>query len=174
MPLRLVDKGASKDLPLLVTGAEVTMYSLRQATDADYEFLYALHVAAMQTYITATWGWNETWQREYFEKKWNPIKQRIIQVAGEDAGVLVTGWRPEGFFLELIELLPQYQGCGVGTAVIHDLQAMAAKQGYDIYLHVLKSNQPARRLYERLDFRMIEEREERFVMIWEPTHKKNV
>jgi len=144
------------------------MYTLRQATDEDYDFLYALHVAAMKDYIAATWGWHEAWQQEYFAKKWNPLRQRIIQVDGTDAGVLVTGWRTEGFFLELIELLPAYQGRGVGTAVIHDLQTMATKQGYAIHLHVLKANQPARRLYERLGFHSIEEREERFVMAWTP------
>lgn len=144
------------------------MVTLRQATEKDKEFLYQLHVAAMGEYIEATWGWHETWQREYFNRKWDPLPRKIIRVNGQDAGVLVVRWEPDRFFIELIELLPVYQGYGVGTAVIRDIQQRASKQHLPITLHVLKANKPARRLYERLGFRITEEREERYVMTWLP------
>lgn len=144
------------------------MYTLRQATEKDKEFLYQLHVAAMGEYIEATWGWHETWQREYFNRKLDPLPRKIIQVQGQDAGVLVVRWEPDRFFIELIELLPMYQGHGVGTAVIRHIQQRASEQHLPITLHVLKANKPARQLYQRLDFRITEEREERFVMTWLP------
>ncbi len=144
------------------------MYTLRQAMEKDKEFLYQLHAAAMGEYVAATWGWYEDWQREYFNRKWDPTPRQIIQLNGQDAGVCVVQWKPEGFFLELIELLPLYQGRGVGTAVIRDIQQRANKQHLPVTLHVLKANYPARRLYERLGFRITEERAERYVMTWLP------
>lgn len=144
-------------------------YVLRQAGDQDHDFLYQLHVAAMQPYIAATWGWHEDWQREYFDRKWNPTACQIIQIHGQDAGVLVVHWQEKTGVLELIELLPDFQHHGVGTAVIHDLQQQARARHLPLALHVLKANQAAHQLYERLGFTVSEERPDRFVMIWQET-----
>lgn len=144
------------------------MYSLRPATEADYEFLYRLHVAAMGEYVAATWGWEESWQREYFDKKWDPRGRRVIQVNGRDAGVLVVSWRSDEIYLELIELLPIYQGRGVGTVVLQDLIARSREQRLPLVLHVLTVNEPARRLYRRLGFHVVEEEEHRYKMVRVP------
>jgi ribosomal protein S18 acetylase RimI-like enzyme len=140
-------------------------YSLRPATEDDYEFLYHLHAAAMGEYVAATWGWEESWQREYFAEKWDPSKRQIIQVNGRDAGVLVVSWRSDEIYLELIELLPIYQGRGVGTAVLQDLIARSREQQLPLVLHVLKANKPARRLYQRLGFHVVAEEEVRYKMV---------
>ncbi len=41
-------------------------YSLRPATDDDYEFLYQLHAATIKPAVEATWGWDEVCQQERF------------------------------------------------------------------------------------------------------------
>lgn len=92
--------------------ARANMYTLRQAEQADYDFLYHLHKETMQAYVEATWGWNEEWQREYFDRKWDPCRRQIIQVNGRDAGVLVVDNRQGEHYLGLIELLPEFQGAG--------------------------------------------------------------
>jgi hypothetical protein len=43
----------------------------------------------MKEYIAAIWGWEKSWQCEYFQAKWDPQKRKIIQIEGQDAGVLV-------------------------------------------------------------------------------------
>ncbi len=149
-------------------------YTLRPAVEQDHDFLYQLHVAAMQTYIASMWSWHEEWQREYFDRKWNPAACQVIQVEGQDAGVLVMHWQENEGVLELIELLPEFQHHGVGTAVIHDLQQQAQARRLPITLHVLKTNEPARRLYERLGFVVQEERPERFVMVWHSQEQESV
>lgn len=140
------------------------MYTLRPATNADFEFLYQLHRAAMKAYIQATWGWEESWQRDYFQAKWEPSKRNIIQVEGQDAGVLVIEHREVEYYLGLIEILPEFQGQGVGTAVIQDFIAAAQAQNLPATLHVLKSNEPARQLYERLGFTLIAEEKHKYKM----------
>ena len=140
------------------------MYKLRPATQSDYEFLYQLHRLTMKEYIEETWGWEESWQRDYFQAKWNPAKRQIIQVNSQDAGVLVIEKREQELYLGLIEVLPEFQGCGVGTAVIHDFIAAAQAQDCLATLHVLKSNDKARRLYERLGFVISVDEEHKFKM----------
>ena len=43
----------------------MTPVALRPATPAGSEFRYQLHMAAMRSYATETWGWDEHVQREY-------------------------------------------------------------------------------------------------------------
>jgi len=143
------------------------MVKLRPATNADFEFLYQLHRDTMKEYIETTWGWEENWQRDYFQAKWEPAKRQIIQVDGQDAGVLVIENRDGTHYLGLIEILPAFQGQGVGTAVIQEFLASAKAQNLPAILHVLKSNDPARKLYERLGFTIIAEEENKYKMMAE-------
>lgn len=142
------------------------MVTLRQATHADYDFLYNLHVAAMRPYIEAIWGWHEAWQREYFDRKFDPAPRRIICLNNKEIGVVVVEERSNALYLALIELLPAYQGRGIGTRLVGDLQAQARARNLPLTLHVLKSNHPARRLYERLGFVIVDEEEVRYKMAY--------
>ena len=144
------------------------MYAFRQATDNDYDFLFALHRTTMREYIEPIWGWHEDWQEEYFRKKFDPRKRQIIVVNGEDAGVLVVEERLNEIYIGLIELLPKFQGSGVGTAILNDLKNKAAGQNAHLSLHVLNTNIKARRLYERFGFRAIYEESSRILMTYVP------
>ncbi len=144
------------------------MYTFRQATDRDFEFLFALHRESMRAYIEPIWGWHEEWQAEYFRQKFEPAGRRIIRIDGTDAGVLVVEERPGEMYIALIELLPKFQGRGVGTAIINRLKAEASDKGLSVSLHVLNTNKPARRLYERLGFRASSEEQYRIKMVCEP------
>ena len=140
-------------------------YTLRLATDDDYDFLYALHVAAIRPSVEATYGWDDAFQAEYFRSRWDPSKRQIICVNGVDIGTIKLEQRPKTIFLALIEIHPDYQGQGIGTALIRDVVADAHRRGLDVELHVLKTNPKAKRLYERLGFVITEERENRYVMV---------
>lgn len=142
--------------------------TLRQATTADYDFLYDLHRQAMRPYVDATWGWVEAWQEEYFRKKFDPAPRQIIQVAGQDIGVLVYEDKPDHRYLALLELLPAYQGRGIGTAVVKDLLQWADDHQMRLLLHVLKTNPRARQLYQRLGFVICGEEEIRWQMEYVP------
>ena len=142
-----------------------TNYSFRQATMDDYEFLYTLHVQALRPYVEKLWGWEETWQREYFECKFDPKNRKIIQIEDQDAGVLVVQQCEAQTYIALIEILPEFHGQGVGTAIIADLCSQAHERNQVVTLHVLRSNDPARRLYERLGFEVALEEEYRIKMI---------
>lgn len=143
-----------------------SMYTLRPATDDDYNFLYELHVASIRPSVEATWGWDDAFQAEYFRSRWDPANRQIICVNGVDIGMLkLEQHRPEAIFLALIEIHPGYQGQGIGTEVIRDVIGDAHRRGLDVELNVLKANPNAKRLYERLGFVITEERKDRYVMI---------
>jgi ribosomal protein S18 acetylase RimI-like enzyme len=139
-------------------------WDLRPATDADRDFLFDLHRLAMRDYVEALWGWDEGVQRRLFEERFASRPFQVIQASGEDIGVLQLQDRPEEVVLDLIELLPAWQGKGIGTAVIRSLFA----QGKAVSLRVLTSNPRAAALYERLGFRVVQRAPERLFMRADP------
>ncbi len=137
--------------------------SLRPATDDDQELLWDLHCSTLKPYVEQTWGWNEDFQRRYFKEHFNPSNSQVIQVDGEDGGVLTIDENQLGFILSNIELSPQYQGLGIGTSLISGLLEKASERGLPVSLRVLKIN-PARQLYLRLGFSVIGETETHYWM----------
>ena len=143
---------------------ETPDYTLRPATDADYDFLYQLHVATIRPSVEATWGWDDAFQQELFRSRWNPAKTQVVMVAGKEVGTLRLVENQDEIFLALIEIHPDHQNRGLGSTIIQDIFTKAHHRSFPVLLHILKANQGARRLYERLGFVIIETREERYVM----------
>lgn len=139
-------------------------WRLRPATDADREFLFDLHRQAMRDYVEPLWGWDDVVQRRLFDERFGSRPFQVIQANREDIGVLQLQDRPEEVVLDLIELLPAWQGKGIGTAVIRSLLA----QGKTVSLRGLTSNPRAAALYERLGFRVVRRMPERLFMRAEP------
>ena len=75
---------------------------------------------------------------------------------GSDIGWLMVLDAQDHVELEHLYLRPETQGRGIGTRIIQDLVAEARKGGREIRLSTARIN-PARRLYERLGFRVVDE-----------------
>jgi GNAT superfamily N-acetyltransferase len=127
-------------------------WRLRAATDGDREFLFDLHRTAMGGYIDAAFGWDDGAQQALFDESFDPDVYGVIQVDGEDAGVLVLKPSDTEIWLELIEILPQHRGKGLGTSVVESVLAQATATNKSVGLRVLQVNSSARSLYERLGF----------------------
>jgi GNAT superfamily N-acetyltransferase len=141
-------------------------WALRPAERDDEDFLFALHRDAMRSYVDATWGWDEEWQRANFAAIFAPARQAVI-VNGEtvprDVGrvSLTLHWRK--IFLRDIELLARERNDGVGTAIISAVLTLARESDRHVELRVLRCN-PAQRLYARLGFRVIDDDGARLTM----------
>lgn len=138
-------------------------YSLRQATDFDYDFLYQLKVSCLKEYIADTWGWDEGFQQAHFARHFSPNNSQIVVVDGLDVGELSVEDRVDELFLSRILIQPACQGQGLGTAIIQDLQKQARAREVPLALQVLKVN-PAQKLYKRLGFQIIETNETHYLM----------
>jgi ribosomal protein S18 acetylase RimI-like enzyme len=142
--------------------------SYRAALAEDFDFLFRLHKLAMREYVEASFGpWDEAWQIAYFRRHFNPNVLQVIQHNGLDVGVLYVQERVEELFVANLEILPEYQRRGIGTAVIRKLTAAAERQSKPVALQVLKTNIAARRLYRRLGFVVTGENETHDIMAWD-------
>ena len=135
----------------------------RLIKEEDFEFLWRLHNAALKEYVRKTWGWDEDWQRKNFLENFNTADGEIIVIEGRDIGFYWVIEKENEILLASIPLLPEFQNKGIGTGIIRDL---LGKSNKPVRLQVLRVN-PARDLYERLGFKIVDETETHFWMIFE-------
>lgn len=130
-------------------------FALRAVTEEDYAWLWALKRQTMQPYVEETWGgWDEAAQEGFFREHFVPANMRVITVGGRDAGLLHIEREATVMFLANIQILPEFQNRGLGTAVVRIVLDDARARGMPVRLQVLKTNPAARRLYERLGFQV--------------------
>ncbi len=143
-------------------------HDFRPVRDADQLWLWVLKQATMKAYVEQTWGrWEDADQAERFRRSFEPTHMQIIVADGQDAGLLHVERTADEIRLLRIEIAPEFQNRGLGTAVLHGLLAEARHRAIPLRLQVLKVN-PARRLYERIGFAVIAETDTHFLMRWTP------
>lgn len=136
----------------------------RPAIKNDIDFLYSLHVATMKEYVDRTWGWDDAFQESIYRRKYVPAEIQIILYDDKDMGMLSVEEGEEDIFLRVIEIHPEYQGKGIGTAIIDKIISDGAQKMKPVRLRVLKVN-PAKRLYERLGFSTVEQTSTHYMML---------
>ena len=105
--------------------------------------------------------------REGFARQWQLAEVRIITVAGEDVGWLQTALADDAIFLGQLYLDGRFQRQGICSRVMYVLIEDAIHGKKAITLAVVKIN-PARRLYDRLGFRVTHEDQHKVYMRREP------
>lgn len=124
----------------------------RPATEADVDWLLALRLDTMSDHFRrAGLALSEADQLARLRQRFDAV--RVLTLDGRDVGMIKVVREPALWHLVQVQIAPEAQGAGLGRAVIEDLLADAAEAGVAVSLHVLKVN-PARRLYERLGFRI--------------------
>jgi ribosomal protein S18 acetylase RimI-like enzyme len=142
-------------------------WSLREARADDLDFLLALHEATMREYVERVWGWDDAWQASILRSRFRPERWQIIQSDNQDVGLLVVEDDEDAMRLAEIEILPEWQGRGIGSSIVRWLMQEAARAGKPLTLRVLHVNERARALYERLGFRPFKEIETHTYVRWD-------
>jgi ribosomal protein S18 acetylase RimI-like enzyme len=133
-------------------------FTFRPAVEKDYPWLWALKRETMRPYVEQMWGgWDDFTQEEFFRRNFVPANVRVIVVDGGDVGLLQVEREPGVLFLANLQIAPKFQNRGLGTKIVRRVMEEARAAGLPVRLQVLKSNEPARRLYERLGFEVTEE-----------------
>jgi ribosomal protein S18 acetylase RimI-like enzyme len=151
---------------------------LRAATDADRPFLLAVYAGTRAEELALVDDWDDAQkaafvaqqfaaQDAYYREHYVGAHYLVVEVDGVPAGRLyVDQWQDEIRLMD-ISLLPAARGRGVGGRVLRDLQAEATRCAKPLRIHVERYN-PALALYERLGFRLLEERGVYLFLEWRP------
>ncbi len=114
-------------------------WQLRPAVESDKPFLYRLHCLTMRRHIETTWGWEEGWQRQDFNQRFEHYAISVIEKDAEGIGSLWLEERPTAVYIADIQVLPEWRCRGVGTAVLRGVIADAVSHTLDVELVVLPS-----------------------------------
>ena len=175
MNIDIVIYGIMKDRILwplynICWAVQTMRYELRQTSASDREWVYQLNVRCYETLVVAQFGkWDDDWQREHFAEKWDPSAYEIVVFEGRDVGILFAAVEEDHVFLREIQIAPEFQNRGMGTAILIDLIDQAHRKGLPLRLRALHRNR-ATRLYERLGFSQTGRTETHVLMERAPNH----
>lgn len=127
----------------------------RPAQPQDFGFCQQLYFDNMRR-IIETLHLDMAQQHESFARQWQVAEVRIITMTGEDVGWMQTAAADDAIFLKQFYLDGRFQRRGIGSHVMWALIHEAGRAQQAVTLGVVKTN-PARRLYERLGFRVTHE-----------------
>lgn len=139
-------------------------FQLRAARVDESDWLYRLKKTAYFELVEHTFGsWDESFQRRYFDQQYSDDRYEIVEVDGKSVGAMAVMEYSDYVFLAEIQLLPEFQNRGIGTAVISDLLSKAKNIGKPVHVQLLKGNRVVS-LYQRLGFSVYEETKTHYKM----------
>ena len=140
--------------------------SFRAATTADIEWLVELRIETMGEHLRAS-GEDVVpdVQRARVIQDFECI--RIVTEGVQSIGMVKVVKESSRWRLFQIQLIPERQGEGIGGGIVGELLDEARRQKISVVLSVLKVN-PARRLYERLGFKIVAEKGRAYEMRADP------
>jgi ribosomal protein S18 acetylase RimI-like enzyme len=95
-------------------------------------------------------------QHVYYQAQFPNANYQIVEHDGQAVGRLYVDRRPDVIHILDITLLPEARGLGLGSLLLQELINEADATNRDLSLYVEREN-TARALYQRLNFRQVEE-----------------
>ncbi|HQN06411.1 MAG TPA: GNAT family N-acetyltransferase [Thermoanaerobaculia bacterium] len=155
--------------------AEARRVALRPAEPADRELLFRVYASTREEELAPV-PWppetKEAFLRQQFDAQdawwranYDGASFEVVVADGRDVGRLYLWEGPSEVRIVDVALLPQARRGGIGTSLVRDVQARASAAGKSVTIHVERMN-PALRLYERLGFRLVEDKGVYLFLSW--------
>lgn len=140
--------------------------TLRPARASDEPFLLALRRRSMTVHLERS-GEPTDEASHLWRLRYRFADAQIVSHDELPIGLLKVQREPAEWRLVQVQLLPDWQGRGIGGDLVGALLDQAAQARCPVRLGVLQGN-PARRLYERLGFRLAAEDVREAILFWQP------
>jgi len=148
---------------------------LQPVRTEDEPFLFELYASTRSDEIALV-GWDKPQQEAFLRMQFKAQRSsyamqfpnadyRIIVHDGRAAGRLIVDRSGDDILLIDVALLPEFRNAGIGSALMRQVMAEAARTRKALKLHVEKMNR-ARHLYDRLGFSTISDNGIYLEMIW--------
>lgn len=142
-------------------------FALRAASPDDAAFLCRVYASTRAEELSAL-EWTDDQkgaflrmqfeaQHRYYQENYPSSSFDVVLVDGRPAGRLYVARWPEELRVIDVALLPEFRRRGIGTSLLRGLLEEAQGRGLPVRIHVERFN-PALVLYERLGFRVLEDR----------------
>lgn len=140
--------------------------TLRKASAGDESFLLRLRKLTMTEHLLNA-GVPIDDETHFQRIRSNFDEAQVIRAGKDDIGLLKFSRADAEWHVHQLQIIPDYQGRGIGNAVLRRVLAEAEHANVAVSLSVMHDN-PARRLYERFGFAYVGETGEDLKMLWRP------
>jgi ribosomal protein S18 acetylase RimI-like enzyme len=93
-------------------------------------------------------------------------KLNLVLLDNQPIGQLYLNLSNKEIRILELAILPAYQNQGIGTILLQEIVVWARQMGQAVTLNVLRNNDAAFRLYQRLGFKVLQEDEVSYFMAW--------
>ena len=151
--------------------------TLRPALSGDDEFLFSVYASTRANEMELV-DWSPTQkeaflrmqfraQDQFYRANYLGVEYSIILKDDQPIGRLYVHRQSEEIRIMDIALLPEFRNQGIGSSLLNEILEEAFKNHLPVTIHVERFN-PAIHLYERLGFRLVEDRGVYYFMRWLP------
>ena len=141
--------------------------SQHEGDASDLEFLYSVYASSRADEMAQVLDWTDeqkeaflrsqfSLQHEHYHSHFPAARYDVICEGKRPIGRLYVDRGETDMRVMDIALLPESRGRGIGRALIKEVLVEAESAGLPVGLHVEATN-PAKRLYEQLGFRVVED-----------------
>jgi GNAT superfamily N-acetyltransferase len=142
-------------------------YELRPARADELHLAFGMKRDAIGPHITTRWGWDETFQLQLHQKRWEEKPWQIICVGEEPVGTVSIDFRTTHLQFGEFYIMGAYRGQGLGSVVLQDALREADIRGKETRLEYLKWN-PVASLYARHGFKVVAENDIHYFLVRAP------
>ncbi|WP_157670554.1 GNAT family N-acetyltransferase [Chitinibacter sp. GC72] len=134
------------------------MWSLASVSEADFEELLAIRIAAMRESLERIGRYDPERARQRLRANFEPTASQKIVVANQVVGFYALREEEQAYALDHLYLLPQWQGQGIGSAVLTHIRQQCSSSSKPIRLAALRDSD-SNRFYQRHGFIAVAESE---------------
>lgn len=142
-------------------------FSVCAAGAMDPDVLADLRVVAMQPSLTAVGRFDPERARARFLEAYVPECTRVIRQGQALVGFYVVLERADHLYLDHLYVHPDFQGAGVGAAVVTQIQNDARARNRPVHLMALKQS-ASNAFYKRCGFKHVSSDEYDNHYVWTP------
>ena len=113
-------------------------FRLRPVSEADFEPLLSLSIRVLRADLERLGRFNPEVRRERFRAAFHPAPLSAIEVAGVCVGCIGAEPRTDHLHIHAFYVQPEFQGCGLGAAVLAEVTGRYAR--LPIRIEVLKGS----------------------------------
>lgn len=143
------------------------MLKLINAGIEDRTLIYNIKRESIKSYVETVWGWDETYQKNTFEKDFREIRHQLI-VLDDIAGYVAMKETEKGIHLNEIHLIVSFQGRGIGSTLLEELK----RKHHHITLGCFKQNIRAKAFYLKQNFEIVGESETHYMLEYIEPHER--
>ncbi|KGO93270.1 GNAT family N-acetyltransferase [Flavobacterium subsaxonicum] len=141
---------------------EQTSITYKKASEADIPYLLQLREQTMTEHLVSS-GLEATTENNLQRIHYHFDDAKIILLNATPVGLLKVAEHIDAIEIIQIQIAPEFQGKGIGKAIISQILSNANSKNLPVTLSVLKTNK-ALNLYLSLDFVILDENTHSYIM----------